>query len=372
MTSWARTRSLQGTQQTLQLLTRYVEECKHVTGPNNQTIPETRLFNIAMDAWTKSGRPEAPQEILKLFKKMQALRSRWPNLQPDVISLSSLCLAWAKSRRPDAAQQAKEILEHMIQKGYKPNTKTYNAVLLAFVHSSDKEKAQHVETLIQQMQERFDSGHIDCRPDVCSYQCLMTALSRTPNLSPTRVEEILNQLRQNHLVEPNAHCYVAAIHAWGYSRELNKSRRAYELLLQLRKEYRKSGQKPSLKPNVVAYTAVINACAMTMETDALAIAQLVMEEMRYDSFDKPTFMTYAAFLHVLGSSVPFSDQRRHLLAQQIMEQAINDGQVGCIVLEKLYTASASVYKEMVEIDREGVAHIPPEWSRNVVGERQNT
>jgi hypothetical protein len=384
ITRWARKRSSLGATKAQILLGRYVQE---YTAGNPHAKLEVRLFNIAMDAWTKSRRTDAPEQIQKLFKQMQDLRTshiELSTLVPDVISLSSLCLAWAKSRLPDAAQRATTILEYMEREGLRPNTITYNAVLLAHVHSQRRDKAIQVERIIARMIHRQElMGHDECRPDVCSYQSLIAAWSRTRlSGTPQKAEEVLEFMNMESrmgkaYLAPNCHCYVAAIHAWSHSEERCKSRRAYEILCHMRDLYEQT-KKQELKPNVVAYTAVLNACALPVDKlereSALSIALLVMEELRVYGHDRPNFLTYAAFLHVLGSTIPHGT-RRDTLALKYFRQAKARGQVGFIVLEKLHTASPTTYhaiaEKITEQDDHGndVVRIPHAWGKNVVGER---
>lgn len=384
ITHWARMRSSQGATKANVLLDRYVQE--YIAGNPNAKL-EVRLFNIAMDAWTKSRRPDAPQQIQKLMKQMQDLRTSHVELLtlvPDVISLSSLCLAWARSRLPDAAHRATAILEYMERESLRPNTITYNAVLLAHVHSQRRDKAIQVERIIARMKRRQEhDGHDECRPDVCSYQSLIAAWSRTRlSGTPHKAEEVLEFLNMESrtgkaYLTPNCHCYVATIHAWSHSEEHFKSRRAYEILCHMRERYEQT-KREELKPNVVAYTAVLNACALPVgkleRENALSIALLVMEELRIYGHDRPNFLTYAAFFHVLGSTIQ-PGTRRDDLALKYFREAKAHGQVGFIVLEKLHTASPSTYsaiaEKITEQDEHGnnVVSIPYCWGKHVVGER---
>mmetsp|Transcript_17767 Transcript_17767/g.26913 ORF Transcript_17767/g.26913 Transcript_17767/m.26913 type:complete len:545 (-) Transcript_17767:46-1680(-) len=384
LTSCARDRTSEGAKRAQLLLDRYVQE--FVAG-NRHAIPEVQLFNIAMDAWVKSRRPDAPKKIKHILKTMQDLRQTHNlcDLVPDVISLSLFCLAWARSREPVATEKAHKILHYMECKGLQPNTKTYNAVLLSHVHSNKRDKALAVESLINHMKKRCEAGNFNCCPDICSYQSLIAAWSRTSMYgTPQKAEEVLYFLDEEsrngkEYLRPNCHCYVAAIHAWSHSEELEKSRRAYELLQHMRELYEQEPTYIDLKPNVVAYTAVLNACSLPADKaeseSALQIAQLVMEEMRVYKYDKPNFLTFSAFLQVLGSTIT-PGTRRDQLALEIFEQARASGQVGYLTLEKLRHASPDTYscfvKDITEKNGDGthIVQIPFEWSCNVVGERE--
>jgi hypothetical protein len=156
--------------------------------------------------------------------------------------------------------------------------------------------------------------------------------------------------------------------------ERQKARRAYEILDRMKKLYRTSNAK-SVKPNIVAATAVINACARPADKyekgDAFIIAKLTMEEVLLGEFGKPNFLTFSAFLSVCSSTLPSSDGRDDAV-RRTFEQCRMSGQVAQIVLEKFKkAASTQLYEELLGdiLDENGVPQLPREWSVNVQGER---
>lgn len=381
--SWAKNKDNPESAEKAQfLLDRYVQE--FIAG-NKHANPELWVFNAAMDGWAKSRRKNAPQKIEAILQTMKNLRlnHNLKDLEPDVISLSSLVLAWVNSRAPEAVEKALCILDYMEKEGFDPSTITYNKVLLSFVHSTLPDKAVKAEALIKRMSLRHREENKDCAPDIYSFQSLIAAWSRTKmSGTPQKAEEVLHFLdsqsekgRKN--LTPNAHCYTAAMHAWSNSIEDDKGRRAYELLQKMNRLYEATKRK-NLKPNVVAYTAVINACALPYaereHSKALNIAQLVMEELRYSEHASPNFLSYSAMLHVIATTLE-KNEKRDALSYKYFEEAIHDGQVGYLVLEKLQIAAPNVYNALVEdlinIDADGnkVVEIPAEWGENVKGER---
>lgn len=141
----------------------------------------------------------------------------------------------------------------------------------------------------------------------------------------------------------------------------------------MRRRYLESHSK-SLKPNVVAFTAVLNACARPVgaeRDDAFEIAQLTMEELHLGTFGKPNFLSYAAFLSVCSSALA-PGQRRDEIVKTTFEQCKTAGQVAQIVLEKLYgAASPTLYDELVGkyIDETGYPQVPETWTASIKGER---
>jgi hypothetical protein len=131
----------------------------------------------------------------------------------------------------------------------------------------------------------------------------------------------------------------------------------------------------ALKPNVVVFTAVLNACAWpetdSEKEDAFEIAQLTMEELSLEAFDKPNFLSFAAFLCVCISTLDPGEVRDRIV-RKTFEQCVEMGQVAGIVLQKLTTAaSPELYHELVDDyrNKNGVLELPFSWTANVKGER---
>mmetsp|Transcript_12414 Transcript_12414/g.28733 ORF Transcript_12414/g.28733 Transcript_12414/m.28733 type:complete len:469 (-) Transcript_12414:165-1571(-) len=385
MSVWAKTRRRIGGERTQLLLDRYIEE--YLAGNENATDLSVAYFNVAMDAWVRSGLRDAPTRVKRLLDRMKQLRGSRPhdlrNLSPDVISFSTWILSLGRCRTPFAAKQAQVILQYLEENNMAPNTLTYNAVLLCLVHENSLDKAIRAQEIVDRMEMRYQAGHKECRPDVCSYQSIMAAWSRTASAgTPQKVEEILAFLDQESKngrkdLTPNIHCYAAAIHAWRFSDERNRARRAYEIFQNVRRRAMEDND-PNLLPNVVTCTAVINACAYprhhSERKDALEIARLVWDELEYCDYGKPNFMTYAAFLGVIATTLHPNDPRRDEMACRTFRRCCNYGLVGRNVLEKfVHAASPELFqlllgdyvttkKEWKRLD------IPENWKRNVRGE----
>jgi hypothetical protein len=401
---YAKRRSLPAACSAHALLQRYIQEYQ---AGNAQAVLTTTIFNAAMDAYAKIGQPVRVQEILKQMKELAnnstASAPRLSYLRPDVISLTTLATAWTKSRNPHAATKAQAVLEYMEQQplDMQPTTVIYNVVLNALAHSSLLDKAQRAEKLVARMQDRcalvkFNGNedddlqllHACCEPSIYTYQSLISCYSRSSQ-SPERAEQVLNFLKRQAAdhgrldLEPNTHCYSAAIHAWAYSMQPNKARRAFDLLQDIRQRHERTGQKSVCQPNVVVYTAALNACAKPCLPEeremAFDIAVLIMEELKDApaKYGTANFLTYAAFLRVAATTLPDSTgscpaERRDAVVQECFKQCCLNGHVGQIVLDKLAdAASPSLYRQLLE----GVADIsfsslPADWTRNVKGERR--
>lgn len=142
----------------------------------------------------------------------------------------------------------------------------------------------------------------------------------------------------------------------------------------MRKRYLEKFEK-KLKPNVKAFTSVLNACARPVDEaewdEAYQIAELTMAELTLGTYDLPNFLSYAAFLSVCASTLS-DDDKRDAVVRRTFHECVNAGQVGHIVLEKLkVAASPSLYHELVgeHLDENGECSLPPSWTAYISGER---
>jgi hypothetical protein len=132
-----------------------------------------------------------------------------------------------------------------------------------------------------------------------------------------------------------------------------------------------------VKPNVVAFTAVLNACSWPADDlereEAFEIAQLTMAELSLGTYDKPNFLSYAAFLSVCASTLEKGDFRDDVVRKTFAECA-RAGQVAQIVTEKLkVAASYNLYDELVGeyLEEDGTYVLPRRWTLSIKGERSS-
>jgi len=130
-----------------------------------------------------------------------------------------------------------------------------------------------------------------------------------------------------------------------------------------------------VKPNVVAFTAVLNACSYPMDNserqESFRIAQQTMAELRTEVYDTPNFLSYAAFLAVCASCLDEGEYRDNIV-ETVFEECIRKGQVGQIVIRKLQeSASPELHQRLVgRYEREdGSYDLPRTWRLRIVGER---
>lgn len=131
----------------------------------------------------------------------------------------------------------------------------------------------------------------------------------------------------------------------------------------------------SVKPNVVAFTAVLNACSRPVDNsermDAFQIAQLTKAELSVGIYGKPNFLSYAAFLAVCATTLDIGEFRDRVV-RNTFDECVEAGEMGQIVIEKLkQAASPELYEDLLGkyLNDDGSYELPRKWTVRLRGER---
>lgn len=130
-----------------------------------------------------------------------------------------------------------------------------------------------------------------------------------------------------------------------------------------------------LRPTVVSFNAVMNACAYTSNSDlheqnrAVEIAHRMLRDLENSPYGDPDQVTYGTFLKVCANQMPDCSSREQIV-ESIFKKCCNDGQVGNLVLQQLRSiADEEQYQVLVGrsiFDDLRMEDLPSEWWCNVV------
>ena len=264
-------------------------------------------------------------------------------------------------------------------------TIAFNAVLSGWAMSDVNEAAPRAEALFQRMVE---SPRL--KPDKISMNSTMKAWARAFN--PHKAEEMLNLM--NELAEagtleknskPDAVSYCTVMSAWAKSRDPDKTSQARRLLEAMMSKY--DAGDVTLKPNVVAFTTVLNAAGHTTSTradnasaaeEAYRIAMQTYEEILSDSFAlnlySDTFV-FAAMLKVVASHTDHTSAERRHMVQRVFDDACAAGQVSAYVIKELRLATpdnellARLFRDQnLAKYLPSVNRFPKKWTKGVPGQ----
>ncbi|CAM6082205.1 unnamed protein product [Calypogeia fissa] len=209
-------------------------------------VPNVLTYSTLIDAYAKGGLHKEANEIFQQFKKA--------GLQPDVVLYSALIDSYFKS---GLVGEALALLDEMLKKGIQPNIVTYNSLIDACGRTSGEE--DDVSKLVKTVHDRFD-----CRDSTRETQQragkvtskIQQANEVAVKYKPLR-EDVGSDVGFNQRKQGNVMAAVKIFH-----------------------EMQESG----LKPNVVTFSAILNACSRCASFEE---ASVLLEKMR--SFDSRVY-----------------------------------------------------------------------------------
>jgi len=303
---------------------------------------------------------------------------------PNAYHYNAILNAWANSGDDLRAERTEDLLLKMETgiDGVKPTTVSYNVCIDAYAKNGDGQKA---EAVLNRMDEFYQTEeNRECKPNTRSYNSVMNAYAKSTDMNASvKAETILRKMeslyqesdKTDRDIKPDFVSYSTAINAWGRSFEYSKAVKAFALYREMLTLY-KDGDS-SLRPNVIIFNSVMNACAYTIgdppeQRQAMEIANIILKELEEASYAEADQITYGTFLKVCQTQMPQSDTRRQLV-ELIFKKCKKEGQMGQFVLDQMRAVATRTQIDEIlgsYADIKDSADLPSDWTRNlVVGKR---
>ena len=164
----------------------------------------------------------------------------------------------------------------------------------------------------------------------------------------------------NHSMMPSVITYNNAINAWAKSSISGKAARARMIL-----DAMKVSDITQAKPNLYAFTSVMNAAAYTRgdkheNHEALGILWSTFNDIK-ESGLHPNHITYMTLIRGIKNLMEFNKDRTSIL-KSILQQCITNGHVND---KLLFAYKGAVSKEEFQnLGIEKASDIPVEWCKN--------
>jgi len=355
----------------------------------SEARPSVPSFNTVIDAWVKSGLVRGPIAAEEILKKMIYLHEKGiKDVEPTVVSFSSVMNGWAKSQQNGSAERALEIyqmMEDMKEAGTisaRPNAYTYSILIDALCKAGMLEEAENV---FNNIVRNYADDKSNPKPNKIQATQIMDGIAKSgDSAAGVKTEVLLTTLErlyekyEDKDMRPSKVSYTACINSWAKSKAFEKARKARETLDRMIEAF-KNGNSEA-KPNVNAFTAVINACAFTQgdmleKSEALQIATRTYKELYASDYGDPNQFTFATFLRACANIIPPGEQRVSSM-KSVLQQAANLGKVDDLVMKVLQN---SLSKEDLEsilpcpISNKMLTRkdLPAEWTCNLDTGRRN-
>jgi len=206
----------------------------------------------------------------------------------------------------------------------------------------------------------------------------------------TQMYDLYHSGRFSDSIKPNAMTYILAMKAWARSESNKNSASGHDIHFKVRKcrdlldtmIAKFDAGEEDVKPNIVAYTTLLNAVVHTPrlptsnDNTIVSLALKTYKEIVQDPNDyglKPDDIVFSTMFQVLKSQLDETDEMRRMYTEKIFDDACHAGYVSSTVVRELISTcpSQDLLERLVgrrKVDPESYKSLPQEWTRNVRAE----
>jgi pentatricopeptide repeat protein len=132
--------------------------------------------NALIDAWAKAGLPENAEQMLREMESEATL-----GLKPDTITYNTVMIGWSRSHHPKALDRMQALYDEMKDKylggdkNVRPDARTFNTVLSTWRRTGRRDGMLKAEAVFQDMHARYRSREADLKPLVDEFGPMFNA-----------------------------------------------------------------------------------------------------------------------------------------------------------------------------------------------------
>ncbi|KAL7462328.1 hypothetical protein ACHAXS_002709 [Conticribra weissflogii] len=297
------------------------------SGAFGSVRPNTRTFNMVLNAWSKKGGDDCGGRALSILKRLEKIAfeeetNGETNVTPDVITFNTVLAALAKSADVEnrdggesivgeaAAQKALELLYSMenpnllpneschgkprnFTRNIEPDEVSYNTTIFALANASKHCKngvhlAMDAENLMTRMKKR------GIEPSSCTFNSVMLAWGRSSGgvQSAQRAEALLRSMASPTIVS-----WTTVMNAYA----LADSAQKVEKLLKEMEQWAMDQNDHQLCNNIVLYNTVLHSLGRSSDENAPTRSEALLQRLECESpfLPKPDIISYRLVLTAL-------------------------------------------------------------------------
>lgn len=321
--------------------------------------PNSKSFQITFDAWIKCGNDtmlganalDRARRFLDWMENLFEIGNA--AAKPSVLNhYVPLLNAWSRDACSYAAKNAEDTLDRIICKHKEGMSDTrlkasyFSAVISRW--AKIKDSGTKCEMLLKRLQQHY------VVPDIFVLNGVLNAYANcNSKAAATKAELLLNFMQLEYGVKPDKISYCIVIKVYSKSRHLwHRAAKAETLLSHMKQRYL-NGDK-DMKPTIVVYNSILNACAMSYNgrSEAVEIAKRIYTEACETD---PNSVTFGTMLRVFENLL-VGDEHRSKAALMVFRQCREAGQIDGFILKKIQqlapSASESYFrKENLDPDK---------------------
>lgn len=336
----------------------------------NPLCPNQRTWTILLEAWGKSGHPDASNQIMTLFQMIMV------DHRPHRSGQRMLSTNQQKERRSDN----------------KTDIVLINSLLRALVTTfGNRWAAETCELVVRQLGSYDDNNNnndTSLRPDTQTYSVVLQAWAECEatermGKAAQSAEDVLRHMmylysQHGSNVKPNMRCFTTCIAAWGRAGQPERAERLWHELIDL---YQRLENDPQLASDTVAGNAILSAWARSGRSDASIQTKRVLANIMESGWE-PNLVSYNCLLDAYSHDGKSTDAVQLLrwlednadthpsLAPDIVsyntvlnalarDSTLPSAEVASMLLEKLYNHDSSV--ESVRLDAVSCTAVIRAW-----------
>jgi hypothetical protein len=299
-----------------------------------QTSPDATSYNIAINAWARSGHPEAPEYAENLLQRINDRNEAGYAVRPSLDTWYSVMNAWVNSKKPEAVERVTAILDLVEQLASNPNETHVLSVIPYTVlvkaletegQENNEKNAENYSDKILQVVDRMEAKNVALTPEI--FNSVLTALE---NLSPTNCIFYFLQLEQQYRqgkIQMATRTFNIGLNAITVLNRPDAERKAFDVLARM-KHYCQTDA--DITPSLHTFNIILKALSRSHADDAAQRAEeLLLQEMDSMASFIPDSFSYLTCIIAWGRSLAKDKFERvvNLLSRFVETMEDTDGYI---------------------------------------------
>ena len=248
-------------------LVQYMEDNHHL---QPAIKPNTFTYNTLLKCWIQSGRSDMAENAERVLHQMEQLwRDGDTAVQPNNRIFNMVINAYSKSDQYFATRKAFELLNRMkASRQCRPDIVSYTSVMECLSKSADPKAVQQAEDLLDEAFMLYNkTGNPALMPNLRTFSMVILTLAKN-NGSAVKARALLTQLvglyetTKNPLLLPNEYPYNYVLNC--AANALENKQEAFQIATQTYQEMR---QSEIVKPDSFTYGTCVPSSALCTKND---------------------------------------------------------------------------------------------------------